>query len=330
MLRTILTHGPLIPLGEVDDDDPNSPKELCACPPDLKPVTRRDVKLIEDSLDELAEFVVFRADPELPLGSATTTAVHETQPIRTNARYLSGIGSVVTYNTAIQEILTSATETQQGKNPDIPLLLAYRFSFAVELAHEVCHALTFARDGRSRDIDTDPFFLGAKVAEHGFAIEEALFGGHFNMIWNEPGTPIETTLSKKADPFKIHRKSAHASSELLGIPDLWSWPCRWIAKDYRHNCCGMWLRREDWARLPKKDVAWRVPIGDLARFFRMEFWAEKEPDVMLQREVGFAFSSNEAGRKRPCHVYGQESGLYVPAGFRVSGSGAIVKYGTGK
>lgn len=47
MLRTILTHGPLIPLGEVDDDDPDSPKELCAYPPNLKPVTRRDVKLIE-------------------------------------------------------------------------------------------------------------------------------------------------------------------------------------------------------------------------------------------------------------------------------------------
>lgn len=336
MPRLILTHGPLIPLGEADEKDPDSPKELFAYPANPKPVTRRDVKLIDDTLAELAEFITFRADDDKPLGTATTTPIPRKRPRKMRPRFLPGICSTTTYSTAMQDILTNAATAQSPRKkrlptPDIPLLFAYRFSFAVELAHEVCHALSFARDGHTRDFATDPFFPDTQVAELGSAIEENLFGGHFTMLWDEPNSPttLQAQQSKTAaaaapDPFRLHFKSPRTSSDLLGIPVMWSWPCKWMARNYKHHRCGMWLRQADWAALPSKDIVWRVPVGDLARFFSMDFWAQQEPDVALERKVGFAFACNQKREKRPAHLSVRDRRLVLPDGFRVSGDQAIV------
>ncbi|KAM0716065.1 hypothetical protein Q7P37_008579 [Cladosporium fusiforme] len=328
MLRTILTHGPLISTGEVDNDDPKSPKELFEYPPDTTRVNRRDTRLIDASLDELADFVEFRADPAFPLGTAATVAV---SGCNKNTRWLRGVRSVTTYSAAIQDILLNeANRIQQNRRrqPDMPLLLAYRFSFAVELAHEVCHALAFARDGRSRDIETDPFLPDHPVAELGFAMEQTLFGGHFNMLWDEPETPTEQSQQQaaaEADEFKFHRKNARAASDLVGLPVLWSWPCTWIYKDYVHNKCGIWIREADRVLLPPKDIAWRVPVADLARFFSMEFWEHGVPEVRLERKVGFAFSCNEQGEKKPAYFTARQVEVHVPEGYEVSGDRAIVR-----
>ena len=79
------------------------------------------------------------------------------------------------------------------------------------------------------------------------------------------------------------------------------------------------------AALEPKDIAWRVPLTEMVRFFDTAFWAQANPPTQLERTVGFAFSSDENGDKAPATVSTRALSLYTPGGYRVSKHKAIVR-----
>jgi len=318
MLRTILTHGPFIPVGE-NDNSSKSPKPLYEYPRNNNPVSDTDVALIAASLDELAEFVTFRTNPKHNTDNARTVVVEETGTSHRTA-VLQGVRTTIEYSPAMLERLTKAS-APAAKNCDVPYLLVWRFTFAVQLAHEVFHALTFAKDGHLSALDTDPFFPGAITAEAGFSLEEALFGGQPAMLWDREEPTHEHAT-------RVYEKSKGKLSDLVGVFVVWPWPCTFTIRDYYANNCGIYIRKADLKALKPKDIAWRVPLEGLARFFTTEFWAQENPATLFDHRVGFAFSCDKKGKRSTSHVskqdlvqkYGYDKKL-----FKVTKNKAIVR-----
>jgi hypothetical protein len=315
MFRTILAHGPLIPLGE--DDNAGDP--LYRYPANFAPITAGDIALIHVSLRELAEFVTFRSSAKLQTycGRTNSTEADTRTTLDAQTMHLQGRGSTIFYCPKLLSMLTHATRTFPATQ-DVPLLLAWRFHFAVLLAHEACHALVFAKDGFMDELDTEPFMPNAVTAEIGFTMEETLFGGHFAFLW-------ETNQLSDAEAQQKHLKAPGTVSDFVGLPVVWDWPCTWIAKDYLKDNCAMWIRQADRAVLSNIDYAFRVPLADLARFFQREFWAAGNPNVRLARKVGFAFRSDKNGVKAP-HLLGLATFKNrFPEGYELSEQKAIIK-----
>ena len=85
------------------------------------------------------------------------------------------------------------------------------------------------------------------------------------------------------------------------------------------------MLKADRDALAPKDIAWRVSLKGLARFFKAEFWAQENPPTLLERKVGIAFSCDDKGKKVPAEVSKEELKRYAPGGHRVSKNKAIVK-----
>jgi hypothetical protein len=322
MFRTILDHGDLIAI--VGEED-SAGKQLFSYPANPRPITTADIDLIRVSLHELGDFVKFNPDPEIVPTTAHTKMDTE-GPRRPNeplTPHLSGRSSTINYCPKLLSKLTRATSTLRTTR-DTPLLLAWRFHLAVQLAHETCHALTFAKDGRLKHgaadaLDTDPFFPDAPISEVGFTMEVALFGGHPAFLW-------DTEPANATGACRVHRKSARMVSNFVGVPVVWAWPCTWLVKDYAsNNLSGMDLRAADRVALADVDFAWRTPMAGLARFFQTEFWRDAEPVLRLERSVGFAFTSDDGGEREPCVPEKAVLRNAVPAGYRISKHKAIVK-----
>jgi hypothetical protein len=319
MFRTILVHDPVIRLGERD----NEKKPLHRYPDNESPVTAGEKVLIAACLRELAEFVNFRCDEDLPRTFLRTDAAKGRRlKADPQTAHLDGRRSTIHYGPGLLETLTEAETTFRQKG-DTPLLLAWRFTLAVQLAHEACHALVFAKDGRLPAFDTEPFFPGAQWSEIGFTMEEALFGGHFTFVW-------EDNEAHETDAVRQHLRTGPGPdeqvSEFVGLAVLWDLPCTWLARDYHHTNCAMWVRRKDRAALPEEDFAWRVSLADLTDFFQDEFWQGDEPVVRLERKVGFAFTSDEAGEKAP-HILDSAAAVKrcIPEGYELGPHNAIVR-----
>lgn len=256
ILRTILTHGPLIPLGKRDSDG----KELHEYPADPRPMSASDQAHNLASLHALADFVTFKPSSDMRQNA-------DTQPMLgppNNSAFLSGLPSTIKYSQQLIDTLTAATLNFPQTN-DVPLVLTWRFALAVALLHETAHALLFAVDGRNPAFDTDPFLPGAATAEIGFAVEEAIFGGHVSLLWDDAAPDEEGA-------YRGHTTPNGAVSELVGMPVVWEWTCGWIVRDYQRNNCGLWMRGDVEKWLRDKDVAWRVSLSDIARLFKMRFW----------------------------------------------------------
>ncbi|GAB7326075.1 hypothetical protein MBLNU13_g10101t1 [Cladosporium sp. NU13] len=271
MLRTILKHGDMIPVGEKS----RSGKPLYEYPDgSADEMTDDDVALIDTALDDLAQFVIFQAKREHTPANAITEALVRKAPKRDHTTAtLRGHRSKIEYSLALLRLLEKASKLPPSKR-DKPLLLVWRFTFAVQLAHEVCHALTNAKDGRLKAFGTEPFFHGALTAEVGFTIEEALFGGSPSLLWADEQPNDE-------DATRVHHRS--------------------------------------------KDVAWRIPLEDLVRFFDTAFWAQEDPDTLFDHSVGFTFTSNNKGERFPAEVSKQDLGRYATSAFKISKRKAIVK-----
>jgi hypothetical protein len=321
MLRTILKHGKMIPLGEDDVDN----KPMYAYPHNTRKITNDDVSLITSSLNELAGFVTFRETDEHTRGNASTHPLTKSKKVKHKKKVLQGHRSRIKYSADLLETLTQATNKTptkkrgKKKQDDIPLLLTWRFIFAVQLAHEVCHALVYAKDGHKSEFDTEPFFAKATTAEVGFAMEEILFGGSPSVFW------ADEKPSKKGAFRRYQLDSKGKLSKLVGLSVLWPWPCTSIVREYQAKNCGLWMRKADMEALEPKDVAWRVPLTDLAEFFDTQFWADDDPNTHLDRSVGFAFACDEAGVKTPAEVNKEERRRFVPKGYTIDKHKAIVK-----
>lgn len=312
MLRTILKHGKLIALGEND----NKGEPLHRYPHNTRNMTAGDLTLIGKSLDELAEFVTFKENPKRSPEHATTVPIKKTKKSHRKEN-LAGLCSRIEYSPALLQTFTQAAEARV-EDQDIPLLLTWRFTFAVQLAHEVCHALVFAKDGRRKELDTDPFFHRATVAETGFTMEETLFGGSPSLLWCDEEPTAEGAI-------RAYHKGEGELSDLVGLSVVWSLPCTWIVRDYQHHKCALWMREADMDALKPKDVAWRVSMENLARFFDTEFWAQANPPTLFDHTVGFGFSSNAKGEKYAAKFGKRELRDYAPGGYTISEHKAIIK-----
>lgn len=313
ILRTILFHGPLIPLGENDNDG----KPLYQYPADPRPVSPKDIRMIDATLDEFAEFVSFTFAKARFRGSAFTDAVPNTRPGSTQSKHLPGICSETKLSRASLDALVKATK-QFARTLDTPLLVTLRFNLAVELMHEACHALNIAKDGHLASNDTEPFFPGAMTAEIGFAVEEALFGGHYTMLWDGDAAQDPGALLK-------HLKAPGKVSDLVGLPVVWNWPCTWTWRDYRNINGALWVQSAQWANMPQKDIAWRVPVAELAKYFTMAFWSQVSPSLRLPRDVGFAFKCDQKGQKRPATMTAANLRQYAPVGYHLDKYRTIIK-----
>lgn len=310
MLRTIVGHGPLIPLGESDVN--NNP--MYQYRQGVIATTDEHATLLQEVWQQLTLFVTFRAKPGRTSHDATTEMIDER---RQPTKQLEGLSSIVWYSPAVLEILTKATVNLQATG-DTPLLLAWRFTFAVQLAHEACHALLFARDGHRDAMATEPFFPGDKTAEVGFKMEDTLFGGHFALMWNNNELNTEHAL-------QCHLKPNGEPSDLVGIPVVWPWPSPAVVRAYQHHNCGLWIRAADLEALDSHEVGWRVPLLDLSKFFQTAFWKHPDPPTRLVRKVGFAFQCDENGERTPYDVTERELKLLVPKGCKLVRFKAIVQ-----
>jgi len=313
MFRTILKHGRFIPLKEKDSQK----KPLYAYPNNTRKMTDADIQLIDKSFEELADFVTFRSNEDHTPANASTVPLTEKVKPDHRSKTLRGHRSRIEYSRELLKTLTQASKPSARKQ-DRPLLLAWRFIFAVQLAHEVCHALVCAKDGHKSELDTEPFFPKATTAEVGFTMEETLFGGSPSLLWAEEKP---TT----AGAVKVYYKRKDESSDLVGISVVWPWPCTSIVRDYQAKDCGLWMRKADMDALVPKDVAWRVPLDELSKFFETEFWAQKNPPTRLGRTVGFAFSCDEKGNRTADEVTKRELRSFAPRGYTVSQHKALVK-----
>lgn len=309
MLRTILAHGPLLRL---DKPDVNG-NPMYEYPPGVSHVTDEQITLLHEAWQQMTGFVTFKAKIGRTSCDATTETLDEQ---RQPTEQLEGLSSIVWYSPRVLEILTQATNNLQ-KTGDVPLL-AWRFTFAVQLAHEVCHALVFAHDGHRVDMVTEPFFPGDKTAEIGFKMEDTLFGGHFAFLWNDDDPSREGAL-------KYHIKPNGKPSDLLGIPVLWPWPSPAVVRAYQHHNCGLWIREADLNALDSKEIGWRVPLSDLSKFFQTAFWHQPNPPTRLDRKVGFVFDCDDKGKRTPHDEAGEKLKLRVPEGYKLTRHKAIVQ-----
>lgn len=315
MLRTMLKHGKMIPLREKE----SSGNSLYRYPDDsADAMTDDDVALIDQALDDLAGFVTFEASEKHGPADARTEIIIKRRSKRDHrTETLPGHRSRVEYSLTLLKRLEKASKPSPSKQ-DKPLLLAWRFTLAVQLAHEVCHVLTNAKDGRLKAFHAEPFFHNALTAEVGFVMEETLFGGSPALLWPEERPDEEQAT-------RVHHKSAGKLSDLVGVFVLWPWPCTSIIREYQAQNCALHVRKADMAALKPKDVAWRVAISDLARFFNTAFWAQENPDTIFDRSVGFAFTSDAEGQRSPAEFSKQELRDYALSAFKISKRKAIVE-----
>jgi len=315
MLRTILKHGTMIPLREKE----SSGNSLYRYPDDsANEMTDDDIAYIDLALDELAGFVTFEAMEEHGPADARTQIIIKRKSKRDHrTETLDGHRSRVEYSLELLERLEKASRPSSSKQ-DKPLLLVWRFTLAVQLAHEVCHVLVNAKDGRLKRFHAEPFFHNALTAEVGFAMEETLFGGSPALLWPEEQPDDEQAT-------RVHHKNAGKLSDLVGVFVFWPWPCTSIVRDYQAQNCALHMRRADMAALKPKDVAWRVTISDLARFFDTAFWAQENPDTIFDRSVGFAFTSDAEGVRSPAGFSKQELRDYALSAYKISKRKAIVE-----
>jgi hypothetical protein len=281
-------------------------------------MTVDDVAMIDRALDELSGFVTFEAMAEHGPADARTEIIIKRRSKRDHrTETLPGHRSRVEYSRTLLRRLEKASKPSSSKQ-DKPLLLVWRFTLAVQLAHEVCHALVNAKDGRLKAFHAEPFFPDALTAEVGFAMEETLFGGSPALLWAGEQPDDEQAT-------RVHHKSAGKLSDLVGVFVLWPWPCTSIVREYQAQNCALHMRKADMAALKPKDVAWRVAIGDLARFFDTAFWAQENPDTVFDRSVGFAFTSDAKGQRSPAEFNRQELRDYELTAFKISKRKAIVE-----
>ncbi|KAK6434620.1 hypothetical protein LTR95_009197 [Oleoguttula sp. CCFEE 5521] len=180
LMRTIIDHRPTS-IGELDDQR----KPLHEYPDDGRIyLTRQQEIKVDAALAEIADMVRFVEDSKLAKGHGTTEA-DEIRGLNKNATHLTGVCSTTKYSRKnylfLKIILNEAREKY-----DQPLVMAWQFQLALELVHEVCHALFIARCGNVPDGDTDIFSRNDALTEVGFAMEDRLLGGHLSLMKSGP------------------------------------------------------------------------------------------------------------------------------------------------
>lgn len=306
MFHTMLSHGPRQDLGEKDSDGnamETYQDDDCRVDREMGPAAFWE---IEAALAELADFVEFKTHDV-----GCLTKIRQGGPGRLDTTlYPEGVPSTIylPHASLNQPLGAHAAPLAQQ---DLPLLIVKPFELAIQLTHEVCHALQNHLMG---DLTTESFFgHGAAVAETGYEAEYRLLGGQFSIIW---------ASSQDAYPYRVHELYNGQLSELTGIPILWRWPCRGTSREYSRRDWGLWERERYTREAPENDIAWRVSIEDLHRYFTSAFWTQANQSenlaaLHLPKEVGYPFRFDKHDTPWPATIHDQDLIDRGITGFRV-------------
>ncbi|GIZ48238.1 hypothetical protein CKM354_001130600 [Cercospora kikuchii] len=175
---------------------------------------------------------------------------------------------------------------------DVPQLLVRRFHFAVCLVHELGHAAFNRVNGK---VDCEPFFGNEIISELGFELERQLFDGRLDFVFNK--SKAQGIRSR----FQRHKFNGNWSA-LDGMYVLWDYPNQKTVEDY-HGTPSL-QKRYDPKRQRNCDMAWRVPLSHLQKFFDDRFWESAACADRInwqpERRLGYSFQAEEGGT---CNVF---------------------------
>lgn len=275
---------------------------------------KEDVRKRDAALQDVARMVRFVSDTKFDNGAVT---VRERRPIQPASElFPKARASKIRYSDALYQRLYNATRTTS----DAALILVCRFEFAIMLVHEICHALVNAKEG---DLGSEPFFHNSDFAEAGFELEDRLFGGHFSILFDAENDDGD---NDRGDA-RVHRYPGRGSrlgrlSVLRGVPVIWKWPSRGVIRSYLES--GDYIGIRDGVELPERDLAWRLPIEFIAKFFTTAFWDAHgaDPEQFLPpNDVGHFFRIDEGGDREPQRPRPD----FVPRGYRLTSQNDIVR-----
>ncbi|KAF7186111.1 hypothetical protein HII31_12572 [Pseudocercospora fuligena] len=300
------------------------------CRPD-RAISKGDRAMVQQRLQQLAANVHFTLDPNVdhgvrtredwdPVSIPSLRSASKPQPVK------YGFQSTVriAYDTYTElEQITAATFP-----PDVPMQLAKHFEFAVTLLHEIAHMYrNFMLGGFSNQADVGEPFLGeGLLSELGFELESRLLGGHISLL--EP----------QAATVNVYQYSG-TNSALDGILSVYEWPYQQIVNFYEDgatpNDPNLMDKREDPDVERPLDQAWRIDLGDIARFFTDNFWTVDYPNnrnaadyLWPGKDRGFNFKAQRATAAgvargpRPVRRT-RDDRKYVPNGYVRAANGDI-------
>ena len=272
------------------------------------PITPADRIRVRKLLKTLSDNIYYRVDDKADAHAITHSLINDKVPDKS---FSKGERSRVKISVNIYNALRTA---QCGK--DAALLLRLQFEFAVVLVHEIGHALDNLCHGQ---LTWHHFFGENAICETGFEIENRLFGGHLTMVyegWEDP---------------KKYNRYHHGGqrSSMSGVLVLWEYPYQGVVAAYGNH--GLLQERGELKAIRRFDVAWRVPITFLQRFFEESFWASEFPAnknaLRPKCSTGYCFRVDRYGASIPVTINREKDAMMcVPPGYRQLKSGDIVPH----
>lgn len=219
--------------------------------------TRERVKDILNNLSHKCRFEVpkagmpefnggFNIDPSGPLPSPRS---QQNFP-RSSRNYLIKI------NTARYESVRQARKTPRSKQ----FLLSQQAQLAITIVHEIGHMIATV-GSNCLDPKYEVYYKDHAIAEHGYDIENAIFGGQLSLNRHAIPVPMKecalATHVELAEHSKTVILSEWPSAHMLNI-------CRFI----KAPIATIWTPKE----VPHGHITWRVPFPFIEKLFSEHFW----------------------------------------------------------
>ncbi|KAK3112850.1 hypothetical protein LTR53_010428 [Teratosphaeriaceae sp. CCFEE 6253] len=258
-----------INLGEMNKNTPSLPHMAYQIPTGDPAEQKR---LARAALARLPDIVRFRLKNLSPSVAGETQALNKNQwkpGFKWQHHY--EFPSEIRLNAALYAELVACTDAAPAA-ADPARLLVLQWWLAATLVHETAHALTHRYHTGTKyynEVFVSPNAAVAPLAKIGFEVERRVFGG--------------LTLLGHALGHETHKYmyTDGEFSKQRGVLVFWTWPYNGV-----------------WQHYAVSDLAWRVPLKDVARLFRKSTWAQVNTwdDVLALhpvRERGYCFITGE-------------------------------------
>ena len=292
MLWTIIRRN-VVEAPDAENDDEKARKCAYTVADDIRELKKMDqnqVSQVAQALRCLPSMVRYQLDVELPQGcmakAASGEGPHSAVAVSGDGphpHFQGGTKSLVKVSDHSYRRLETATKEHSDGNPDMAELISVQFNIAVSMVHEITHALYMAVEGAK---NYEPFFGASAIAEIGFEAEYRLFGGRPDFYG---------CGGDQAQRYRLQPGNDGDLSRLKGINVLWEWPENHLVRSYV-NMGHMIAWRS--ARLPKTDLAWKIPLTYISRLFSKDFWDVDVPKLGATalhppKEVGHFFATTD-------------------------------------